>query len=66
MTKDYIGKVTEGNSLEKLKLLEDNSVDSIVTDPPYELSQDRKASANRVLFEFLFPKDDKLESSISG
>lgn len=66
MTKDYVGKVTQGNSLEVLKNLEDNSIDSIVTDPPYELSQDGKASANRVLFEFLFPKDGKLESSISG
>jgi len=29
--------VLHGNSLEVLKTLEDNSVDSIVTDPPYEL-----------------------------
>jgi DNA modification methylase len=30
-------KLILGNSLEELKKLEDNSVDSIVTDPPYEL-----------------------------
>lgn len=30
-------KLICGNSLEVLKTLEDNSVDSIVTDPPYEL-----------------------------
>ena len=30
-------KLILGNSLEKLKELEDNSIDSIVTDPPYEL-----------------------------
>lgn len=30
-------KLILGNSLEKLKGLEDNSIDSIVTDPPYEL-----------------------------
>lgn len=30
-------KIILGNSLEKLKELEDNSIDSIVTDPPYEL-----------------------------
>lgn len=30
-------KILHGNSLELLKTLEDNSVDSIVTDPPYEL-----------------------------
>lgn len=29
--------ILQGNCLEKLKELEDNSVDSIVTDPPYEL-----------------------------
>ncbi len=30
-------KLMHGDCLEKLKELEDNSVDSIVTDPPYEL-----------------------------
>jgi DNA modification methylase len=33
----FINKVIQGDCLEKLKELEDNSVDSIVTDPPYEL-----------------------------
>ena len=28
----------EGNCLEELKVIEDNKVDSIVTDPPYGLS----------------------------
>ncbi len=32
-----LNQVLHGNSLEVLKTLEDNSVDSIVTDPPYEL-----------------------------
>lgn len=32
-----INSVNQGNSLELLKLIEDNSIDSIVTDPPYEL-----------------------------
>ncbi len=32
-----INQVLHGDSLEVLKTLEDNSVDSIVTDPPYEL-----------------------------
>ena len=32
-----INQVLHGNCLEVLKTLEDNSVDSIVTDPPYEL-----------------------------
>lgn len=30
-------RINNGDSIEKLKELEDNSVDSIVTDPPYEL-----------------------------
>lgn len=33
----YINKVIQGDCLEELKTLEDNSVDSIVTDPPYHL-----------------------------
>src|SRR5690554_5039615 len=33
----FINQIIHGNSLEVLKTLEDNSVDSIVTDPPYEL-----------------------------
>lgn len=32
-----INNIYQGNSLELLKQLEDNSIDSIVTDPPYEL-----------------------------
>lgn len=32
-----MNKLILGNSLEKLKELEDNSIDSIVTDPPYHL-----------------------------
>ena len=33
----YINKVIQGNSLEKLKDLQDESIDAIVSDPPYEL-----------------------------
>lgn len=32
-----INNIYQGNSLELLKQLDDNSIDSIVTDPPYEL-----------------------------
>lgn len=46
-------KLILGNSLDKLKELEDNSVDSIVTDPPYELGfmgkgWDKSGIANNV------------------
>jgi DNA modification methylase len=32
-----VNKIIQGDCLEKLKEIEDNSIDSIVTDPPYEL-----------------------------
>jgi len=32
-----INKIYTGNNLDILKIFEDNSIDSIVTDPPYEL-----------------------------
>ena len=32
-----MNKIINGNSLEVLKTFEDNSIDSICTDPPYEL-----------------------------
>lgn len=46
-------KILHGNCLDKLKELEDNSIDSIVTDPPYELgfmgkSWDSTGIANNV------------------
>ena len=48
-----MNKIIHGNCLEKLKELQDNSVDSIVTDPPYELgfmgkSWDNTGIANNV------------------
>ena len=48
-------RILEGDVVEQLKTLADESVDAIVTDPPYELSENGKASPNRVLFEFMFP-----------
>jgi len=30
-------KIICGDSLQELKKLEDNSIDSVVTDPPYEI-----------------------------
>lgn len=35
---NYSIRLMNGDCLEKLKELEDNSIDSIVTDPPYGLS----------------------------
>ena len=48
-----MNKIIHGDCLDKLKELEDNSIDSIVTDPPYELgfmgkSWDSTGIANNV------------------
>lgn len=37
LNNDYINKITLGDSLELLKQLEDNSIDSVISDPPYGL-----------------------------
>lgn len=38
-TKDFINKIYNMDCLEGLKLIDDNSVDLILTDPPYNISQ---------------------------
>ena len=43
-------------------MLPDNSVDAIVTDAPYELSNDGKQSAAGVFSKFVFPKNAKVET----
>lgn len=45
-----------------LAMLADNSVDAIVTDAPYELSNDGKQSAARVFSKLMFPKNAKVET----
>lgn len=56
------------DSRDKLKELIDQGVmvDSIVTDPPYELSNCGKTSPNRVFFEMMFPKNSKIKSDGSS
>lgn len=58
--------VINKDCIEGLRGMADNSVDSIVTDPPYELSNDGKQSANGIFFEFAFPKHSKIESHLTG
>lgn len=36
---DYVNKVLQGNCLEVMKQMPDNSVDSIVTDPPFNATK---------------------------
>lgn len=50
-----------GDALEVLRALPSDSIDSCVSDPPYELSNDGKASAGRVFLEFAFPKPANVE-----
>ena len=35
MNKDKIGRVIQGDCLEVMKSMQGNSVDTIITDPPY-------------------------------
>lgn len=48
---DKIERIIHGDSLVELKALEDNSVDSVVTDPPYGLS--KEPDINEVLTKWL-------------
>lgn len=49
-----------------MRLMPDNSFDSIVCDPPYELANDGKQSASGVFLEFAFPKDAKIVAGGKG
>lgn len=53
MTK--INRIIQGDCLDVLKTLEDNSVDSVVTDPPYGLS--KEPDINEVLSKWLAGED---------
>lgn len=50
-------KVLFGNALERLKELPDNSVDSIVTDPPYGLSNTSPELVTKTLTEWVSGND---------
>jgi site-specific DNA-methyltransferase (adenine-specific) len=56
----------QGDCRTLLKELPENSVDSVVTDPPYELSNDGKASASRVFLEMMFPQNANIKTELSG
>ncbi len=55
-----------GDCLDVLDKMDENSVDAVVCDPPYELSNDGKQSPNRVLFEFGFPKRAHVDATFRG
>lgn len=58
--------IRQGDCRELLKTIPDNSIDSCVTDPPYELSTDGKTSPHRIFVELMFPQHPKIESDGTG
>lgn len=59
-------EILRGDCIEVMRTLPDNSVDSIVTDPPYELTNDGKQSAARVFLEFAFPQNANVKAHGAG
>lgn len=53
-------EVKHGDNRELLASLDADSVDAVVCDPPYELTNGRKTSPHRIALEVLFPKEAKL------
>lgn len=58
--------IRHGDCREVLKSFPDSLFDSLVTDPPYELSADGKASPNRVFVELVFPQHPKIQAEVDG
>lgn len=59
-------QIIHGDCIVEMAKLAENSVDAIVTDPPYELSHDGKVSPNRVALEVMFPNNTKLQSMLNA
>lgn len=55
-----------GDSLEVMKAMPDNSVDAVICDPPYDLSDSGKASPARIAAEVVLPKKAKAEADAFG
>ena len=45
--------IIQGDCIEEMKKLKENSVDAIVTDPPYELATDLKLNSNNKWLELI-------------
>ena len=48
---DFVNKIIQGDCLEVMKELPDNSIDCIVTDPPYQLSSMTRRRTDRIAVE---------------
>jgi len=53
-----INKIYQGNSLEILKTFKENSIDAVVTDPPYGLSDHKESKIRETLQRWLNDDDD--------
>lgn len=54
---DFVNKIIQGDCLELIKLIPDNSIDAILTDPPYGLNKDGiKGDADLSLFYKILPE----------
>ena len=58
-------EILHGDCKELLKSIPDNSLDSLLTDPPYELSNAHQASPERVLTEVLLVEHPKIEAHLA-
>jgi DNA modification methylase len=61
MTKDlskFINKVITGDCMEILKEIPDNSIDTVITDPPYGLSNHPEPTIRKTLSKWLNGEDD--------
>jgi len=51
-----MNKIINGDCLKELKKLDDNSVDAIITDPPFNISQDKKELSRKTMKSPMFAK----------
>ena len=55
---DFINKVITGDCMEVLKQIPDNSIDTVITDPPYGLSDHSEQLVRKTLLKWLNGEED--------
>jgi site-specific DNA-methyltransferase (adenine-specific) len=55
---DFINKVITGDCMEILKQIPDNSIDTVITDPPYGLSDHNEKLVRKTLLKWLNGEED--------
>ena len=62
---DFINKIVCGDCLELIKLIPDNSIDAVLTDPPYGLNKNGvRNDADLSLFYNVMPECDRVLKNI--